>query len=85
LTTSENQQSHTKPPLLSSNELYKFCEEFDLVLELEKPFQELDGLVLIIKDKKGNLIKKSTVKNISEFEKVSGSVLNKLSQSYPKK
>jgi hypothetical protein len=81
---SEKQMNFNKPPLLASNELYKFCEEFDLIIELEKPFQELDGLIIKVKDSSNNLIKQSTVENMSEFEKVSGTMLNKLSQNYPK-
>ena len=74
---------NTKKKLLSSDELDKFCTEFNLKIELEKPFINLDGFIInIIENEK--VIKSGTVEDIKDYEKVAGTILNKLSQSYPK-
>lgn len=76
-------EDFNKPPILSSNELYRFCEEFSLTIELEKPFEELDGfLIKIIED--GEVVKQEIVNEMTEYESVCGTILNKMSQNYPK-
>jgi hypothetical protein len=82
---SQENQSSVKPPLLSSTELYKFCDEFNLSLELEKPFEELDGFIIKVVDNEGFILNESLVEEISEYESVSGTILNKLSQKFPKR
>jgi hypothetical protein len=82
---SENPQNYnSKEELLSSNELNKFCKEFGLRMELEKPFIELDGFIIKVIDSNGDVIKEANVENIKDYEKVSGIILNKLSQLYPR-
>ena len=85
MTSSENQRKkNIKGPLLSSDELFKFCDEFNLSVELEKPFDELDGFIIKITED-NIVIKEALVESMSDYQTVAGTILNKLSQNYPKR
>lgn len=80
----EEEPEH-KEDLLATNELNKFCKEFNLKLELEKPFESMPEMILKIVDKQGETIKQTTIENIDKIEESAGFLLNKISQIYPKK
>jgi hypothetical protein len=82
--TNEQEPEH-KEDLLATNELNKFCQEFNLKLELEKPFDSMPEMILKIVDTKGETIKQTTIENINKIEESAGFLLNKISQIYPKK
>lgn len=76
--------------LLASDELDKFCKEFDLITEIDKLSSEYGHIVYRVADKDGNTIKSIVIKeeNITEFEdnfeEHTGTLLNKVTQLYPK-
>lgn len=74
-----------KEELLATQELYKFCGEFNLKLELDKPFDNMQQMILKIVDEKGEIIKQTTVEEIEKIEESAGFLLNKISQIYPKR
>jgi hypothetical protein len=71
--------------LLATDELYRFCNEFKLKLELEKPFDNMHQMILRVVDQKGDIIKQATIENIDKIEESAGFLLNKISQIYPKR
>lgn len=81
----KEQEPEHKEDLLATNELNKFCKEFNLKLELEKPFASMPEMILKIVDKQGETIKQTTITNIDKIEESAGFLLNKISQIYPKK
>ncbi len=69
--------------LTSMEELWKFCSEYELWLELEKPFKEFDELILQVVDPiEKEVIQKQTVKNILKIEKDAARLLNSLSKVF---
>lgn len=61
-------------------ELFKFADEYDLQVLLDKPFKEMPQLVLIIK--KGNVVLgQQVLEDIYELEEKSGTLLNELSKN----
>lgn len=78
--------------LLATNELNRFCKEFNLLVEIDKISDNSGHLIYRVVDKEdGNLIKQIIIEeeNITEFENNiqlhAGTLLNKVSQLYPKK
>jgi hypothetical protein len=74
-----------KNELLATEELYKFCKEFNLKLELDKPFNTMHQMILKVVDEKGEIIRQTTVEKIEKIEESAGFLLNKISQVYPKR
>jgi hypothetical protein len=62
------------------NELWKFCEEYSLLIELDKPFPEFDNIILRVVDPDGEILKKIILDNITELQPQSGKVLNDLAK-----
>ncbi len=64
------------------NELCKFVKEYKLHIELDKPFIEMDQMMLAITDKDKNIIKKITVDDLESLDIASGKILNELGKKY---
>jgi hypothetical protein len=76
--------------LLATNELNRFCKEFGLSVEIDKLSDSTGHLTYRVADEKGKTIKQIIIeeKNITYFEdnieEYAGTLLNKVSQIYPK-
>ena len=76
--------------LLATDELYKFAKEFGLSVELDLLAQDRNELVYRVADSENKTIKKIVIEedDIEYFEKnleeYAGTLLNKVSQIYPK-
>lgn len=81
----EEPMAEEKEELLATQELYKFCREFNLKLELDKPFDSMQQMILKVVDEKGETIRQTTVEKIEKIEESAGFLLNKISQIYPKR
>lgn len=81
----EEPTTEQKEELLPTDELNKFCQEFNLKLELEKPFDSMEQMLLRVANKDNETIKQITVDNIEKIQEAAGSLLNKVSQIYPEK
>ncbi len=81
----EHPDAESKEELLATEELYKFCREFNLKLELDKPFDSMQQMILKVVDEKGETIRQTTVEKIEKIEESAGFLLNKISQIYPKR
>jgi len=68
----------------SMDELNKFCNEFDLRIEYEKPFESMDQHMLKVLDENGETIRQVVVEDTSNIEQYAGTLLNKVSAQYPK-
>lgn len=82
--TEEEPVNEAKEEILATDELYKFCGEFDLKLELHKPFESMEQMLLRVVDQQGETVKQVTVEGIEKIQESAGSLLNKVSQIYPK-
>jgi hypothetical protein len=80
----EEPTTEEKEELLATDELNKFCGEFNLKLELHKPFETMEQMLLRVVDEKGETIKQVTVEGIETIQESAGTLLNKVSQIYPK-
>lgn len=83
--TEQEPANEEKEELLATDELHKFCKEFNLKLELDKPFDNMQQMILRVVDNSGETIKQTTVDGIEKIQDSAGYLLNKVSQSYPKK
>ncbi len=76
--------------LLATDELYKFAKEFGLSVELDLLAQDRNELVYRVADSENKTIKQIVIEedDIEYFEKnleeYAGTLLNKVSQIYPK-
>lgn len=76
--------------LLATDELYKFAKEFGLSVELDLLAQDRNELVYRVADSDNKTIKQIVIEedDIEYFEKnleeYAGTLLNKVSQIYPK-
>lgn len=76
--------------LLATDELYKFAKEFGLSVELDLLAQDRNELVYRVTDSDNKTIKQIVIEedDIEYFEKnleeYAGTLLNKVSQIYPK-
>ena len=65
-------------------ELCKFAEEYELVVEIEKPFVEFENLYLKVVNKKtGEDIKRIMLNDIYSLNEEAAAVLNLLAQKEP--
>ena len=65
----------------SFTELCHYAEEYHLVVELEKPFQEMEGMILKLIDEDGETKHRATLDNIGVLNEQSASLLNELSKT----
>ena len=84
-------QEPLAPELLATAELYKFAEEFDLSIELDKLTDDpVSPLIYRVADSEDVTIKQIVIEvsDIEYFEnhleEYAGTLLNKVSQVYPK-
>lgn len=71
-----------KENLTSLNELNHFCEQYDFFLELEKPFEEMDGMILKVVNKEDEVVGKATINDILKIDKDAAKMLNELAKVY---
>lgn len=61
-------------------ELCKFCDDYHLIVELDKPFNQMDNMILKIIDPDENELARVTLEDIEYIENESATLLNKLSK-----
>lgn len=62
------------------SELCRYADEFDLVVELDKPFKEFDEIMLKVLDEEGEIVKRITLNDIASLDKEAAKILNELSK-----
>jgi hypothetical protein len=67
-------------PFTPFNELCRFADKYDYKILIDKPFAEFDELLLEIRDKEDERVERVTLKDITEINKKSARLLNKLSK-----
>lgn len=62
-------------------ELCRYADEYHLIVELEKPFEEFDQIFLKLIDADGNQVNSIILSDISVLDKESAALLNELSST----
>lgn len=63
------------------SELCHYAEEFGMTVELDKPFEEFDQLLLVIRDTDGNTVHSVTLEDIADLNQESAKLLNEESKN----